>query len=88
MADLATTQRIPANNRGDIQLVAEGDVLSPANGAPLGVVGQDAQWKTDQLAVRSRLTEYLINHNEYASAVSVREGLLPQVRVVGYDSGE
>jgi sigma-E factor negative regulatory protein RseA len=33
----------------------------------------------------SRLNSYLVNHNEYASRNSV-QGVLPYVRIVGYDS--
>ncbi len=72
-----------------VQRVSAGQsaVRSP-DGLAQGVSGDAAQWKVLSAASRPRLTEYLINHNEYSSVVPVRDGLMPQVRVVGYDSGE
>lgn len=82
----AVSQRVAAGRMNDIRLVAEGETVAPAGrSAPVAGAGQVG---ADPVAGRARLTEYLINHNEYASAISVREGLMPHVRVVGYDSGE
>ncbi len=37
-------------------------------------------------ALQSRLNTYLVNHNEYASMNSV-QGVVPYVRIVGYEPG-
>ncbi|KAF0193246.1 MAG: sigma-E factor negative regulatory protein RseA [Gammaproteobacteria bacterium] len=72
-----------------VQLVSAGQsvVRSPEVLAQVAS-GDAAQWKVLRATSRPRLTEYLINHNEYSSIVPVRDGLMPQVRIVGYDSGE
>lgn len=41
--------------------------------------------KRNDAAVQQKLNTYLINHNEYASSL---QGIIPQVRVVGYDSNK
>jgi hypothetical protein len=71
-----------------VQLVANGPAASRTGEVMQGITSDQAQWKVLRATNKPRLTEYLINHNEYSSAVPVRDGLMPQVRVVGYDSGE
>ena len=45
------------------------------------------QWDVDQPAVISKLNNYLLNHDQYSLA-GVRSGVLPQVRIVGYERVE
>lgn len=49
---------------------------------------QDTQWtsqgEVQPPQVRSQLNEYLVNHSEYAASGGM-PGMLPYVRVVGYD---
>lgn len=71
-----------------VQLVATGEALTATGQLTPPVAGQQAQWKVLTDINRPRLTEYLINHTEYSSIVPVRDGLMPQVRVVGYDPVE
>jgi sigma-E factor negative regulatory protein RseA len=52
--------------------------------APVPVA--QGQWDRQAPAVRSRLDGYLVHHNEYAASSGV-QGVLPYVRIVGYDSG-
>ncbi len=49
-------------------------------------VVQQGQWDRQAPEVRSRLDGYLVHHNEYAASSGV-QGVLPYVRIVGYDSG-
>ena len=43
------------------------------------------QWKIrrDEVAMQNKLNTYLINHNEYSNPM---QGIIPQVRVVGFDA--
>lgn len=61
------------------QQAPEAPVAMVADGAPGSQPGQQADWQ-------AKLNEYLVNHNEYASMASV-PGVLPYVRMVGYDTG-
>lgn len=47
---------------------------------------QQGQWDRQGARVESRLNGYLVHHNEYAASSGV-QGVLPYVRIVGYDSG-
>lgn len=79
----------PLAAAGDmVQLVANGQSTTPPGNAVSVVSGDPAHWKVLRSTSPPRLTEYLINHNEYSSPVPVRDGMMPQVRVVGYASGE
>lgn len=42
------------------------------------------RWDTGHADVEHRLTGYLVNHSEYASATSL-QGMAPYVRIAGYD---
>jgi sigma-E factor negative regulatory protein RseA len=45
------------------------------------------RWNTQERDVENTLNAYLVEHNEFAPAAGV-SGMLPYVRVVGYDSGD
>jgi sigma-E factor negative regulatory protein RseA len=51
-----------------------------------GVVPVQEVWERQPVPVGSRLNGYLVQHNEYAASSGV-QGVLPYVRIVGYDSG-
>ena len=63
----------------------------PAAGTPAVVAGVDnpegEQWDRLDPSVDKRLAGYLVNHNEYAASRGV-QGVMPYVRIVGYDTGE
>ncbi len=44
----------------------------------------DEQWNRIEPAVEQRLNRYLVNHNEYAASRGM-PGVLPYVRIVGYE---
>ncbi len=44
------------------------------------------QWNRQAPQVRDRLNGYLVQHNEYAASSGV-QGMIPYVRIVGYDNG-
>lgn len=44
------------------------------------------RWSEARPAVENRLNTYLVNHNEFAGAGSMR-GMLPYARIAGYDAG-
>jgi len=46
------------------------------------------QWDVEQPAVISKLNAYLISHDQYSLPSGVRSGVLPQVRIVGYERVE
>ena len=52
--------------------------------APTVVAGE--VWERQASPVGGRLNSYLVQHNEYAASSGV-QGVLPYVRIVGYDSG-
>jgi len=45
------------------------------------------QWDRLDPLIDKRLSGYLVNHNEYAASRGV-QGVMPYVRIVGYDPGE
>lgn len=47
---------------------------------------QQGEWDRQGARVENRLNGYLVHHNEYAASSGV-QGVLPYVRIVGYDSG-
>ncbi len=49
---------------------------------------QGGQWDVEQPAVVSKLNDYLLSHDQYSSVAGVRNGVLPQVRIVGYERPE
>jgi len=54
--------------------------------AQAGDAGSD-QWERLAPSVDKRLSGYLVNHNEYAASRGV-QGVMPYVRIVGYDPGK
>lgn len=71
---------------------------SPAAAAPVTTVSalpatsytqvRGRQWDVAQPDVISKLNGYLISHDQYSLASGVRSGVLPQVRIVGYERVE
>jgi len=65
-------------------------VSAPVNGVPVvsytKVHGK--QWDVERPDVISKLNNYLLNHDQYSFAAGVRSGVLPQVRIVGYERVE
>lgn len=57
--------------------------LTGANPEPTVPPAQVAQATLENSELESRLNNYLLNHNEFASRNSV-QGVLPYVRIVGY----
>ena len=45
-------------------------------------------WDVTQPAVESKLNDYLLNHDEYATYAGGQRGVLPHVRTVGYDPAD
>jgi sigma-E factor negative regulatory protein RseA len=45
------------------------------------------QWDRLDPRIDKRLSGYLVNHNEYAASRGV-QGVMPYVRIVGYDTSE
>lgn len=62
-----------------VQLSASGQPRAPA-----ATVIQRVRWNVAQPVVETRLNSYLINHNERLSTGMY--GILPYVRIVGYDA--
>ena len=46
------------------------------------------QWDVEQPELASKLNDYLINHDQYSAADGMHNGVLPQVRIVGYERSE
>ena len=46
------------------------------------------QWDVEQPAVISKLNSYLLSHDQYSSVAVVHNGVLPQVRIVGYERAD
>ncbi len=46
------------------------------------------QWDVEQPAVASRLNDYLLSHGEYSAVAGMQRGVMPQVRIVGYERHE
>ena len=84
---------------GGGETVTPGGAMSPpqlASNAPVVVtpVNQDAhevskvrgrQWDVEQPAVASRLNDYLLSHGQYSAVAGMQRGVMPQVRIVGYE---
>lgn len=47
-----------------------------------------AHWDVIQPAMESKLNDYLLNHDEYSAYAGVQRGMLPHVRIVGYDPAD
>lgn len=46
------------------------------------------QWDVEQPAVASKLNDYLASHGQYSVVTGMQPGVLPQVRIVGYERAE
>lgn len=46
------------------------------------------EWDLEQPAVVSRLNDYLVSHGQYSALSGMQQGVLPQVRIVGYERPE
>jgi len=46
------------------------------------------QWDVEQPAVISKLNGYLLSHDQFSSVAVMHNGVLPQVRIVGYERAE
>ena len=46
------------------------------------------QWDVEQPAVISKLNGYLLSHDQFSSIAVMHNGVLPQVRIVGYERAE
>ena len=72
---------------GSVPITADRAASRIASAAPpAGSVANRLQWSDVAPDAEARLNVYLVNHNEYAG-VGVR-GVLPYVRIVGYQSFE
>jgi sigma-E factor negative regulatory protein RseA len=80
VAVLALQNLAPATRSAPVPQVAS---VAPLPGAVLPV---QEVWERQSSPVGGRLNGYLVQHNEYAASSGV-QGVLPYVRIVGYDSG-
>ena len=48
---------------------------------------RNGQWNRIEPGVDKRLSGYLVNHNEFAASRGV-QGVMPYVRIVGYENGQ
>lgn len=46
------------------------------------------EWDVEQPSVVSKLNDYLASHGQYSAATAMQPGVLPQVRIVGYERSE
>ena len=46
------------------------------------------QWDVERPEVISKLNDYLVSHDQYSSLDGMHNGVLPQVRIVGYERSE
>ena len=69
-----------------------------SNAAPITVVSAQPaisytkvhgrQWDVERPEVISKLNDYLVSHDQYSSLDGMHNGVLPQVRIVGYERTE
>lgn len=74
------------------EVVADAATQKPETLVSVTRVGQSedsqaGQWNRIQPQVDKRLSGYLVNHNEYAASRGV-QGVMPYVRIVGFDTKE
>lgn len=79
VAVILAVQPAPPGDGGGAQQVA----AAPAEDNWVRASGM--RWDLDQPQVEQRLNNYLVNHNEHAVMMDM-QGVLPYVRIVGYDS--
>ena len=94
LAGLAMAASIAAVAVISLQTTAPLQNSSPANLAGLSSVSPAAQvagtagrsrWSTGRPSVESKLDIYLANHNQYSMSTEM-QGMLPYVRIVGYET--
>lgn len=94
LAGLAMAASIAAVAVISLQTSAPLQTSSPANLAGLASVSPAAQvastagrsrWSTGHPSVESKLDIYLANHNQYSMSTEM-QGMLPYVRIVGYET--
>lgn len=83
VAVLTVQQVEPDASGGENAIVASGPVTDPAG----GYTRVDSGVRHSGSRAPEYLNQYLVNHNEYAASSGIR-GMLPYVRIVGYDSGQ
>jgi sigma-E factor negative regulatory protein RseA len=72
-----------------VEQLANLPIITNARRVATGQVSEYQQpgmhWKVrrDEVAMQNKLNTYLINHNEYSNPM---QGIIPQVRVVGFDA--
>lgn len=54
---------------------------------PVGKV-RGREWDVQEPAVASRLNDYLLSHGQYSAVAGMQRGVMPQVRIVGYQRPE
>ena len=67
---------IPVINRGISKVSVSGQNMTTS-------VGMNWKIKRNEPAIQKKLNTYLINHNEHSNSM---QGIIPQVRVVGFDA--
>ncbi len=88
VAVLSVTSLRTETGAGQPQLAAT-QPLNPtvASVAQVNDVPADDRWARLDPHIDKRLSGYLVNHNEYAASRGV-QGVMPYVRIVGYDTNE
>jgi len=74
----------PANS--GLQVVAQ--PVGKVTPAPTRVVKQENHWKTIEDKTRTRLTDYLEQHSQYASAPGGVQGVMPYTSFVSYGKAQ
>jgi len=77
-------------NDANVPVLASSDNSVTLPGAAVTRVseaGGEQQWDRLDPSIDKRMSAYLVNHNEYAASRGV-QGVMPYVRIVGYDTGE
>lgn len=46
------------------------------------------EWDAQEPAVASKLNDYLLSHGQYSTVAGMQRGVMPQVRIVGYQGPE
>lgn len=60
---------------------------TPLQAYPVSKV-RGREWDVEQPAVVSRLNDYLVSHGQYSALTGIQQGVLPRVRIVGYEQSE
>jgi sigma-E factor negative regulatory protein RseA len=88
VAVLAVTSVRTDNNTAQVpELASMQQPVVPAASVTQVSDSADEQWERLDPHIDKRLSGYLVNHNEYAASRGV-QGVMPYVRIVGYDPSE